>query len=113
MQVIFQLNSFFELIEKVYNFSSIYLFEEEEQWGTEYDWRIFLTDNPNSTLSQKFIKLLISRKILIKNNNISKQAINTYTYRLTDDFQKKIKLNIIELTPEFLFLNRYYEIYNK
>lgn len=106
-------NHTFDFLDKLFEFTSFYLFKELEKWGTELDWKRLLHHNPDSTSVQNFVKLLISLKILVKNRQVSRNNKNYQTYKLHKNYERKLKDEIIELSPAFQFLKKRYEIYSK
>ena len=106
----FELGQIFHLLNKIYNWEAKYLFDEHEKWGMELDWRRILHTNPDSTNIHNFVKLLITTNVLVINQKIKKNNKEYITYKLHRSYKKRIR-SIIELTPEYSFLDTIYSIY--
>lgn len=111
-KIVLRLSEMFELIDRLYNFQSEYKFEAREKWGTEFDWKAFLNKSPHSSSVQNFVKMLVSLRILIPNRKIKKRGKTYQTYKLRKDWKKRLRLEVIEMTPEYLWLDKHYQIYN-
>jgi hypothetical protein len=100
------------IVQKIISLHKSRAYDFQDNWGTEFDWKIALWGNPRSSKINEMWERLKNAEVFEEYGSLIKQNISYTKYRLAKDWKIKLQTRFIETLADFIFYDKcgFYEI---